>query len=178
MIMNIIKKICCCVNIFKHNLELKNKLIHANNDTIPEFSLNGIKTIGKIVDIYDGDTCKIILITEDTLKKFTCRLNFIDCPEIKPLKTMLNREQEIQNAIKARNRLIQLSTNCICNINNTLKKKEIKELLKTNTKIVTVECFDFDKYGRLLVGLFIDNISINNLLIDEKYAKPYYGGKK
>ena len=44
--------------------------------------------------------------------------------------------------------------------------------------IVTVECFDFDKYGRLLVEIFIDNESINNWLIEKGYAKKYGGGKK
>jgi endonuclease YncB( thermonuclease family) len=110
--------------------------------------------------------------------KFTCRLNFIDCPEIKPLKTKINREIEIKEAMKARNRLIQLSTNCKCELNNELSKKEIVSLLKNNTKIIPIQCYEFDKYGRLLVVIFYEDSIINNILINEGFAKSYSGGTK
>ena len=49
---------------------------------------------------------------------------------------------------------------------------------KILNKIVTIECKDFDKYGRLLVEIFYEDININNWLIENNYAKKYYGGKK
>lgn len=185
-----IKKYLCCIPCKKSNVipaitnnhilnTIEEKLSSSTTNSIPEFSLNELNTAGKIVEVYDGDTCKIILINDNNLLKFSCRLNFIDCPEMKPLKTKVNRELEIKNAIIARNRLIQLSTNCKCDLDNTLSKSQIKELLKTNTKIVRVKCYKFDKYGRLLVEIFSDKQnSINNILIEEKHAKPYDGGTK
>ena len=42
-----------------------------------------------------------------------------------------------------------------------------------------VKCNEFDKYGRLLVELLNDdNKTINQMLIDEGYAKAYDGGTK
>ena len=54
------------------NNELITKLKSITNDDIELFSLNNLTTQGKIVDIYDGDTCKIALILDNTIKKFTC----------------------------------------------------------------------------------------------------------
>ena len=35
-----------------------------------------------------------------------------------------------------------------------------------------------DKYGRLLVKVWVDDIYINGLMVDEGLARPYDGGKK
>ena len=148
---------------------------------INEFSLNNIKTVGKIVDIYDGDTCKIVIIINNLLYKFTCRLISLDTPEMKPPLTKNNRELEINNAYKCRNKLIQLSTSCNIDIDSNIKKQYCKELLNTNTKIITVLCHEFDKYGRLLVSLYNneeDIISYNDILITEGFAKKYDGKHK
>ena len=58
---------------------------------IPEFSLCGQSLKGKVVEMYDADTCKIVLPLNNTLYKFTCRLNGIDAPEMKPNKEKPNR---------------------------------------------------------------------------------------
>ena len=132
----------------KYNLimeELKNKLIIAKNDDFELYSFNGIETFGKIVEMYDGDTCKIILIINNQLQKINCRLLGLDTPEMKPVLTKINREEEIINAHKCRNRLLQLSTNCECQIDIIMKKPECKKLLDTNTKIIKVKCHEFDK---------------------------------
>jgi endonuclease YncB( thermonuclease family) len=140
--------------------------------------LEGLTTIGKVVEVYDGDTCKIVLINDKKLLKYNCRLNNIDCPEIKPIKNTQNRELVIKEALKARNRLVQLSTNCDCELDNEFSKKEIIKLLKSNTKIIQIECNKFDKYGRLLVVISNGKNIINDTLINEGYAKKYNGGKK
>ena len=159
--------------------DLKNKLENINNDDIDLFSLNGQTVFGKVVEIYDGDTCKIVLIINNNLQKFNCRLLGLDTPEMKPSISKLNRDNEIENAHKCRNRLLQLTTTCDCQIDCILKKPEIKTLLKLNKKILMVKCNEFDKYGRLLVELLnVDNKTINQMLIDEGYAKAYDGGTK
>lgn len=151
------------------------------NSDIPLMSLNGITTIGKVVEMYDGDTCKIVLMNNNKLEKYNCRLLGLDTPEMKPPLTKENRDVEIFNAHKCRNRLLQLITSCSCNIDSIINKKDCVKLIDTNTKVIKVECYEFDKYGRLLVKLYPENESVesvNQILVNENYAKSYDGGTK
>jgi len=159
--------------------ELQLQLKNLSIDDVPEFSLNETKTYGKIVDVYDGDTCKIILLNNNTFMRFNCRLKFLDTPEMKPAKSKPNRELEIKNAIRCRNRLMQLTTDCECELDTQYTKPQIKKLMKLNTKIIRINCHEFDKYGRLLVEIeFDDKKTVNNMLIEENFAKAYDGGTK
>ena len=36
----------------------------------------------------------------------------------------------------------------------------------------------FDKYGRILVKVYKNNVDINQWMIDQGHGYPYYGGKK
>jgi endonuclease YncB( thermonuclease family) len=160
---------------------LIDKLTTIKDIDIEQYTLNNINTVGKIVDIYDGDTCRIVLLIDNKLIKFNCRLIDLDTPEMKPSLTKPNREQEILNAHKCRNRLLQLLTNSKCELNSIMKKQDCQKLLDVNTKLIYVKCHEFDKYGRLLVHLFPnenDTVSVNQILIDEGLAKQYNGGTK
>tara|TARA_Y100000590_G_C15546892_1_gene949346 strand:+ start:101 stop:595 length:495 start_codon:yes stop_codon:yes gene_type:complete len=150
-----------------------------NND-IDQFSLNGRKVVAKVVDIYDADTCKIVFELDNKLVKFNCRLIGIDTPEMKPPKANPNRDAEKKKAKQARNRMVQLCSNVECKINIMYKKKQIKELLNKHTKLVEVNCHDFDKYGRLLIEIsdLEDSKTFNQVLIDEGFAYSYDGGTK
>ena len=57
----------------------------------------------------------------------------------------------------------------------------MKKLLEKNNKIISIKCYEFDKYGRLLVEL-LDNENntktYNDILIEEGMAKKYDGGTK
>ena len=57
------------------------------DNSVKEFTLAGKECIAKIVDVYDGDSVKIVfpLFENDPLKlyKWTCRLINIDTPEIR-----------------------------------------------------------------------------------------------
>jgi len=162
------------------NQKIMDVLKNIKSSDILEFSLNGLKTSGKIVEIYDGDTCKIVLLNNNILQKFNCRINGIDTPEMKPPLNKPNREIEIKNAYRCRNRLIQLctSTNIAIDVDSDVKKVS----LDTNTKIVYVECLEFDKYGRLLVNIYEKetpkSLSYNDILVNEGFAKKYNGGTK
>lgn len=162
------------------NIDKIGNIINMKNDDIEIFSLSGQEKIGKIVDVYDADTCKIIFFLDNKIVKFNCRLNGIDAPELRQSKKNPNRIIEKIKAKKARNRLIQLSTNINIQIEDNFSKKNKKELIDKNTKILKIKCNDFDKYGRLLVKLYdLENYNcINNILIEEGYAKHYNGGKK
>ena len=156
------------------------ELENATKD-IPTFSLQGLTLQGKVVELYDADTCKIVLPLQNSLFKFTCRLSGIDTPEMKPLKNKINRDNEIIWAKKARAELLKLicTDNSLCE-NLDLKKQDIINILEQNKKLITIKCLEFDKYGRLLVELYGENKekSFNTILLEKNMAVIYYGGKK
>ena len=119
------------------------------------FSFEGRKCEGKVVDVYDGDTVKIVFPLTDKeperLYRWNCRLSNVDTPEIRT-KNLKEKAYAKQVRDKLREKILQ--------------------------NIVIVECKDFDKYGRLLVDIFYENININQWLIDNEYAKQYSEGKK
>jgi endonuclease YncB( thermonuclease family) len=59
-----------------------------------------------------------------------------------------------------------------------ITKKDIKEILREDVFIVTIECGKFDKYGRILANIYNKKGLLNNILIKEKLAMPYNGNKK
>lgn len=155
---------------------------------VPEFSLCGLTLPGKVVECYDADTCKIVLPFQGAFYKFTCRLNGIDTPEMKPRKDKPNRENEIVWAKRARAellRLICLDSNHTAD-NLDMKKEDIIALLHQNKRAIQVKCLEFDKYGRLLVELYDSGggsggsggLSYNDRLVEKNLAVPYGGGKK
>ncbi len=148
---------------------------------IPEFTLCGQVLTGKIVEMYDADTCKIVLPVFNGLYKFTCRLNGIDTPEMKPRKDKHNRENEITWAKKARNEFLKLvCPDSKCCFNVDAKKEDIIKELQNNRTLVSVKCLEFDKYGRLLVEIipFEKTESVNSLLVKANMAVVYDGGTK
>ena len=141
--------------IVKYNYNM-NKLNNINSDDISIFSLNGYSTQAKVVDVYDGDTCTIVFKWEGKYRKFKCRCYGYDSPEMKPRLNIENRDEIKENAVKAKERLIELTAD-----------------------IVRIECMDFDKYGRLLVKLYKNNNSlINDIMINEGHGYVYHGGTK
>ena len=127
-----------------------NRLNKADKN-IPLFTLNGCKYKAKVVDVYDGDTIKIVILFHNKLTKFSLRMNGYDSPE---LRTKNAKEKEA--AIAARDFLISQIQN----------------------KIVDLHCDKFDKYGRLLGTVFYNKQNINELMIENKHGYRYNGGKK
>ena len=161
-------------------LKKKKTLEDYESDDVNYFTFNGIKTKCKIISFYDGDTCKIILANGDVLMRFNCRLKFLDTPEMKPGKNKINRDIEITNAMRCRNKLIQLVTNCQLSLDYKLTKFQVKKLLNSNNRVIQVQCHEFDKYGRLLAEIVVpgSNIRLHEWLITNKYANPYEGKTK
>ena len=112
-------------------------------------------------NIYDGDTFSVIFDYNGDLIKYKCRCMGYDCAEMKPLLSNPNRIHEKELAHIAKDRLTEL-------------------LFKHPTKLIKIECFNFDKYGRLLINFWnmVDKESINDIMIKEGHGKPYDGGKK
>lgn len=113
----------------------------------------------KVVDVYDGDTVKVVFYFHDVLYRWNVRLYGINTPEMRPSKLNPLRKSIKANAIKSRDFL--------------------KSLFQTTNNLVYIECGDFDKYGRLLGTFFYkDTIrffdeSINYAMILGGYAKEY-----
>lgn len=122
-----------------------------NDATLLSDYFDGKTLEGKVVSVYDGDTVKIIMNFNNEFIKFNCRLSGIDTPEIRTKNT-----NEKKYGLLVRDKLRE----------------------KILNKIVTVNCLKFDKYGRLLVRLNIDNECVNDWLIENKYAFSYNGGTK
>ena len=122
-------------------------------DGVPEFSLKDTTKQAKVVSVYDGDTVKIVFPLQEKLYKWNCRLAGVDTPEL-----------------RTRNKLEKA--------HGYLVRDKLRE--KILNKVVTVKCFEFDKYGRLLISIYCDddNVSVNKWLIDNDYAFKYDGGTK
>lgn len=146
----------------------------------PYFSLNGINTHGRLVDIYDGDTLKIVLPVMGQYFKFDIRLKGIDTCEIKS-----HNIENKNKGLEARKRVCTMVEEYWGNCENSKldTKKEIKDYLKEIVCIVFVKCYEFDKYGRLLADVYIDynnmnRQSISEILLSENLAYSYEGGTK
>ena len=165
------------VNLKKDELNDLSKV----NCNIKKFTLDGTQMWGKVVHIYDGDTVHIVFIINNCYSKFVCRMAHIDTPEMTPknIKDENERNKEKEAAIKARNYLFEQVTDM--KITSTVTKKDLDILCEKSQKLIWVKCFEFDKYGRLLVELYHDDkstISINMDMIDNKLALPYEGKTK
>ena len=152
-----------------------------NINNVCYLSLNGIKTFAKVVNVKDGDTIELIIPSFNGYYRYNTRINGIDTCEIHSTNTDIK-----DMAKKAKNRVIELLLNK--NIENLkeMNRKYIKSIFEKENIIVWVECYDFDKYGRLLANVFlydeklnkIDKNSISDILISEKLAYKYDGGTK
>lgn len=137
--------------------DIKQKLNLIKSEDVPFFNFNNIKTMAKIVDVYDGDTITIIFYHYNMFIKHKARLYGYDSPEIKPLKTIENHD---------------LQKKC-----GLIVKKILCD--KILNKIVDIEIMsETDKYGRLLCKIFYEGICINDFMIEKGLGKQYGGGKK
>lgn len=129
------------------------------NENAPAFHdiVKGQRVLAKVVEAFDGDTVKCVfplpIFGEDhfhTQFKFTCRLLGINTPEIRTKDA-----DEKQRGFAARDRLREIILG----------------------KVVTLECSELDKYGRLLVTIFTTAddppINVNQYMIDNGFAVPY-----
>jgi micrococcal nuclease len=125
----------------------------------PNFSFDGQTFVCKCVSVYDGDTITVAFKPYSTeYFKFHIRLAGIDTPEVRTK----NPEEKKQGLL----------------VRDFLRKLILD-------KLVIIKCGKFDKYGRLLADVFQYDKqgkemlpSINDLLIEKKYAYSYDGGTK
>lgn len=123
-------------------------------------SLEGKVYTAKIVYIYDGDTMHVVFKEFGEFYRWNCRISGVDTPE---LRTKNAAEKEM--GYKVRDHL----RGGLMNV------------------VVKIKCGEFDKYGRLLIDVFMPEHMLDNpdepkmlseWLIDHKYAYAYGGGTK
>lgn len=129
----------------------------------PRFTLEGILTRCKVVDVYDGDTVTITYYLQKKIVKMSCRLFRIDTPE---LRTTDIKEKEAAK----------------------LAKDTLIKLCEPNDKLLYVQFGKMDKYGRPLVTLYNKkhirgkdkeySNSINNRMVEMGLALSYDGKGK
>lgn len=120
-------------------------------DEAVDFGFYGEVRKAKVVSVYDGDTVKVAFPLNKKMYRWNCRISGVDTPEIRTKDT-----DEKAMGYKVRDVLSE----------------------KILNKVVKVVCGRFDKYGRLLVDIYIDGVSISEWLISNGYAYPYDGGTK
>jgi endonuclease YncB( thermonuclease family) len=157
--------------------ETLNIFNNQNIASIPYFSLEGLKTWCRVIDIYDGDTITVVIPLLTTMYKFHIRLYGLDTPEIKS-----SNEENKQKAILARNRLIELCTDIPTNVATNLKtRKEIQKFFDETIYLVWISCYNMDKYGRVLANIYKTSDSdkaFSQILIQEKLGYEYFGKTK
>lgn len=123
-----------------------------------------------VVDVYDGDTIFVKFTLPAPLDDMKVRIRGIDTPEV-PAKSYyetgkLGRAQcvhEAELALAARDHL--------------------RELIREFDNVIIVTNFDWDKYGgRIDADAFVGTddvwINVQEDMINNGYAVPYFGGKK
>ena len=140
---------CVCPCLRKYRKIPKNLVFKDLSNFYPDIKK------GRVIKVYDGDSitvaARIPFLKNDTLYRFSIRLNRIDTPELKTSNLI-----EKEYAIKIREKLSEKIMNKMVNIN----------ILKT------------DKYGRYLAEVSYKKLNINNWLINNGYAVNYDGGTK
>jgi endonuclease YncB( thermonuclease family) len=138
------------------------------------FSLNGLKTEARLVDVYDGDTITCIIKMFDGYFKFAIRLKGIDTNEMKTKNPELK-----QLALQARKTFLTTVCNTF-NLALECSRADIQHFLKEHVVLVKLHCYEFDKYGRVLADVYAPNnaLSLSETMIQAGLAYAYDGGTK
>ncbi len=114
---------------------LPQTLDECTNDNCPEFNFAGQVKECKVVDVYDGDTCKVCFAMNGGFYKFTVRMLGYNTHEMKQKKGDPAAASNKALAVAARDYLRSL----------VLDKR------------VFIHCQEQDKYGRILGKIYLDN---------------------
>lgn len=132
------------------------------DENIPKWTCKDLTEYVKVVKVVDGDTIDIARLMGEKVFQFRVRLYGIDTPEKRPPLSQTNRQEEITASIVSSNAL--------------------KTILENAKWLIRIDFIGEDKYGRLLGNIFIEEkdewINLNEWMIKNNYAKPYFGGTK
>lgn len=136
----------------------------------PAFTFSGQQHRARVIDVYDGDTLSVVMPVGPTFYKFHVRLNGIDTSELKSKGAVKDK------ALRARSLVLQL----LGVPERCYERKASQQYFDTNVVVVTVECFDFEKYGRILANVYPmgSDEHLSTALLRMRLAVPYAGGSK
>lgn len=134
---------------------------------LDKFTFDGTICKAKVVDTYDCDTVTIVFYWYGRPIKDSFRMYGYDSPEIKPLKSIENRDLHIRAGLHA--------------------KEFMKNLVLH--KLVWIKFCKEEKYGRLMGNMYLidpestsyfkgTEVCVNQLMISNGLGKPYNGGHK
>jgi endonuclease YncB( thermonuclease family) len=132
------------------NIQCDLKTLECCDIKTQKWTFEGNRVFAKCVKVYDGDTATFAFapFTGSQPCLFSCRCLGYNSAEIKTKDI-----KEKQKAIESRDYLAKLILN----------------------KIVTLQLGKFDKYGRVLVHIYINNRCVNDEMVRLGYGKPYDG---
>jgi endonuclease YncB( thermonuclease family) len=136
----------------------------AKKGQLADFSFKGLAVHAKVVDVYDGDTLRLVFVYRGELIQYAVRMEGYDSPEMRPAKTHPTREAEKQKAYAAKEALVG----------------------RTADRVLVAELGEFDKYGRPLAKLYLTEElaersaanCVNTWMVENGYGQPYFGGTK
>lgn len=133
-------------------LSLVNELNTLDQKSVKRFTFNNYNTIIKIIKVIDGDTVTGIFKFKDSFYKYNFRINGIDTAEIHS-----KNESEKNKGLTTKDYVYNLIFN----------------------KTLFADFLDFDKYGRILVNLYLNDTELlSDHLIQGGYAHKYDGKTK
>lgn len=136
-----------------------------------DYSLEGRRLSAKVVDVYDGDTIRVVFrggAYDGPLVQYRARMAGYDSPELHPRRAAAGRVAEAAAGRAAKEAL----AGCVLG------------------RCVALRCGPFDKYGRLLVTVYAPlgddqnpgaratNTNINEWMVAHGHGVPYDGGAK
>lgn len=132
---------------------ISENILSVDQNELPYFSFKNNNVLAKIVSVYDGDSFTAIFKYKGDLIKYRFRCYGYTSPNLKPSLSIENREDIIKSANDAKQKFIELTN-------------------KSKNALVTLECFDFDNYGRILANVYnnVDTESVNSLMIKGGYG--------
>lgn len=128
----------------------KKALLSATKENTSAFSLKGKKCMARCIDVFDGDSITVIFLLNSKYHQFKIKMMGYNTPEI---RTKNKDEKEYGEKAK-----------------KTLEEKILG-------KIITLECGDFDGFGRLSGTVCVEGFNVNEFMIREGYGKKYMGEK-
>lgn len=138
--------------------EEEQKLLMLNTLTVSAVPRKGELIPAKLTKIIDGDTVICVILLGNHPLQIKVRFAGLDAPETKLRAGVSAKEKEAGLKVKR----------YVCSIFN-------------RTDIIRIMLLDIDKYGGRYVGLIshpVYNKTLNDHLVEMKYAKVYDGGKK
>ena len=112
--------------------------------------------LNRVDSVYDGDTFRATIngLPDWIGENAAMRIYGIDTPEL-GWRAKCDKERELADDARA-----------------------LVERMLTGAKQVRVDIYGRDKYGRILVEPFADDVSVRQTLIDSRLAVEYFGDTK